>query len=538
MMHPEVTIGRPLSGSLSTTSAFEEEQRDLLWRRSRLVFSIALAITALVVVLSLLIPETSDDPSLITGLARWEWLLDGVGPAISFALGLIALYLAKGSARRLQMVAFGVIAFNVAFMLFVQVALWPDGLNFFGLSILLFLTAAFIPWRTGFQIGLGLTAVITFLMTHSVFYAFVPAAQAFWVERGGLQSVLGQVTWGTIGIAILAGSSVAVTQALYNLRKTAHRAKRLGNYLIERELGSGGMGQVFVAQHAFIRRPTAVKVLQLAKGEDQGEIARFEREVQLSATLTHPNTITIFDFGRTHDNRFYYAMEYLEGLDLQQLVERFGPMPPARAAYILAQVCGSLAEAHAHSIIHRDIKPSNIFLTRCGDLCDFAKVLDFGLAKRIGADQASGVSKTGVVLGTPRYIAPESVTGSDDIDGRADIYCLGGVAYWMLTGQPPFTSSSSVEVIIDHVKTVPKRPSELSEVPIPPELEAIVMKCLEKKPQDRFQNAGALRAALRAIHFAETWSEEKAGEWWSLHGVADAQAAGSQSAGSANLNRE
>ena len=133
---------------------------------------------------------------------------------------------------------------------------------------------------------------------------------------------------------------------------------------------------------------------------------------------------------------------------------------------------------------------------------------------------------------------PESVTGSDDIDGRADIYCLGGVAYWMLTGQPPFTSSSSVEVIIDHVKTVPKRPSELSEVPIPPELEAIVMKCLEKKPQDRFQNAGALRAALRAIHFAETWSEEKAGEWWSLHGVADAQAAGSQSAGSANLNRE
>ena len=535
MVHPELTIGRPLSGPLSTTSSFQEEQRDLLWRRSRLVFSIALAITSFMVALDFLIPSATNGSTEVTGLARWEWLFDGGGAAISFALGLIALFLAKGSVRQLQVVALCVIAFNVAFMLFSQVALWPDELNFLALSILLFLPAAFIPWRTGFQIALGLTAVITFLVTHSVFYAFVPAAQEFWVESGGLQSVLEIMTKGTIGIAILAGSSTAVTQTLYNLRKTAHRAKRLGNYLIERELGKGGMGQVFVAQHAFIRRPTAVKVLQPALGEGLAEIARFEREVQLSATLTHPNTITIYDFGRTDDNRFYYAMEYLEGLDLQQLVERFGPLPAPRAAFILMQACGSLAEAHAQNIIHRDIKPSNIFLTRCADLYDYVKVLDFGLAKQIGDDQSGGVSKTGVILGTPRYIAPESVTGTGDIDGRADIYGLGGVAYWMLTGQPPFTSSSSVELIVDHVKTVPRRPSELSEVPIPPELEAIVMKCLEKKQQDRFQDAVALRTALRTIQFAETWNEETAGEWWNLHESTVLGPAGHQSPGSAEI---
>ena len=225
-------------------------------------------------------------------------------------------------------------------------------------------------------------------------------------------------------------------------------------------------------------------------------MARFEREVRLSSTLTHPNTITIYDFGRTQDNEFYYAMEYLEGLDLQELVEQYGPVPAPRTAFILAQVASSLAEAHSRDIVHRDIKPSNIFLTRRGGLYDFVKVLDFGLAKEMDADATSAVlTQSGVIFGTPLYISPETVYGQDEVDGRADIYNLGGVAYWMLTGQPPFSSSRSVEVLIDHVKTIPKRPSEISELDIPPELDEIVMKCLEKKPEDRFRTAEELEEA-------------------------------------------
>lgn len=301
--------------------------------------------------------------------------------------------------------------------------------------------------------------------------------------------------------------------------RTRDQPRRLGNYVIERQLGKGGMGQVFLAWHTVIRRPCAVKILHASQGEQQTAVARFEREVQLSAALTHPNTITIHDYGRTEDDQFYYVMEYLAGLDLQELIERFGPVPPARAAFILAQALGSLSEAHSRGIIHRDIKPSNIFLTHRGGLHDFVKVLDFGIAKQIDLDQAAGLTATGMVVGSPRYIAPEAVYGAEKIDGRADIYSLGAVAYWILTGKPPFTSASSIELIVEHVKTIPQRPSEVSENPIPPELDEIVMKCLEKKPEDRFQTAAEMDEALRAIDFDDAWTEGKAREWWELHGI-------------------
>ena len=215
-------------------------------------------------------------------------------------------------------------------------------------------------------------------------------------------------------------------------------------------------------------------------------------------------------------------MEYLEGLDLQQIIDRFGPLTPSRTVFILRQVAGSLAEAHSRDIVHRDIKPANIFLTRRGGVYDFVKVLDFGLAKQIRSDEApdaAEITKQGALFGTPRYLAPETVYGKEKVDGRADIYSLGGVAYWMLAGRPPFTGESSVEVIVDHVKTIPQRPSEVSEAVIPRELEDIVMKSLEKKPDDRFQSAWELDAALAAVPFDEPWSRERALEWWSLHGI-------------------
>jgi serine/threonine-protein kinase len=325
------------------------------------------------------------------------------------------------------------------------------------------------------------------------------------------------LAWNAAGTLILALVSVAVSRSLYSLRRTAMKAERLGNYIIDREIGAGGMGQVYVAHHALMRRPTAVKVVRSDQSDQQGALQRFEQEVQLSAGLTHPNTITIYDYGRTPDDTFYYAMEYLAGMDLQALVERFGPLPAPRVAYILRQALGSLAEAHAHGIIHRDVKPSNIFLTQRGGLFDFVKVLDFGLAKRVVADGAPELTKTGMLFGTPRYIAPETVYGTEKADHRSDLYNLGGVIYWMLTGQPPFPAENSVDLLIDHVKTVPQPPSELTEVPIPPELDALVTRLLEKNPEDRFQSAGEAEAALEEIDFEDAWTQARARSWWELH---------------------
>lgn len=205
-------------------------------------------------------------------------------------------------------------------------------------------------------------------------------------------------------------------------------------------------------------------------------------------------------------------------MDLERFVERFGPIPVARAIFLLLQMTGPLAEAHDRAIVHRDLKPSNVFLTMRGGLYDFVKVLDFGLAKRIeGADTPSDLTKTGVVFGTPRYLAPETVYGTAGVGARADIYAFGAVAYWMLTGRPPFIGDSAVALMIDHVKTVPTRPSEICEVPIPSELNDVVMKCLEKDPDDRFQWIAELEDALSAVPEPTPWTRMRAAKWWELH---------------------
>jgi serine/threonine-protein kinase len=281
------------------------------------------------------------------------------------------------------------------------------------------------------------------------------------------------------------------------------------------------MGQVFVARHARMCRPSAVKVLKASGNLDLAALARFEREVQLSSSLTHPNTITIFDFGRAGQNTFYYAMEYLEGLDLQRLVKRFGPLAPARIVYLLTQVCGSLAEAHGRQIVHRDIKPANIFLTQRGGLFDYVKVLDFGLAKHVDSRDGEGVTQTGLILGTPEYMAPEAIRDEGSVDTRADLYGLGAVAYYLLTGQPPFGGGSAVQTLVDQVRKTPVPPSEITEIDVPVELETIVMRCLEKWPDDRFQSAEQLESALVEVPFEEAWDRNRAREWWSLRtGVA------------------
>lgn len=511
-------IERVIPDPFSTGGSFQDERLELLWKRCRLLFFTGLILSLLGFGVGWFV--ASADPSLQSSLEPYRWATEALLHAVSFAAALGVLYVLCGSDRRyLQAVAFGTIAFNIVLDIYNTVVFHPATDAYFGVSLLLFLSAAFIPWRPGYQIALAATAAVWFLVLQGALYSFFPEYPAFWMERGGAEAFRDHTIWGVVSLAILGGTSALISRTLYQLNKSAHRAKRLGNYLIHDEIGKGGMGQVFLAQHSLMCRPTAVKVMHAGDGSELTALARFEREVKLSSTLTHPNTITIFDVGRTPERSLYYAMEYLEGLDLQDLVDRFGPLPPARATYILKQVCGSLAEAHSRDIIHRDIKPSNIFLTRRGGLYDYVKVLDFGLAKQMRKEETTAITQSGLLFGTPRYLAPETVYGSEKIDGRSDLYCLGGVAYFLLTGQPPFTAESSVEVVVDHVKTIPRRPSEVSETAIPAELDDVVMKCLEKKPADRYRTAGELEAALDAIPLTEPWSRAKAEEWWDLHGI-------------------
>jgi tRNA A-37 threonylcarbamoyl transferase component Bud32 len=341
-------------------------------------------------------------------------------------------------------------------------------------------------------------------------------------------------TWGTIGLVLVSIAS----RVIFGLRREVREAQKLGQYTLLEKLGEGGMGQVFRAQHAMLRRPTAVKLLHSDRLAGVEDLARFEREVQLTAQLSHPNVVTVFDYGRTPDGVFYYAMELLEGLNLEDVIAESGPMSAARAVHVLSQVASALAEAHAVGLIHRDIKPANIILCARGSTLDVAKVVDFGLVKQLDAssvgkirtasaiDEAADstdaidVSRTGTVLGTPMYLAPEAMTSPGSVDGRADVYALGAVAYFLLTGTVVFGGATVLEACRHHMTTKPEPPSERlrasspDSAPIPDDLEAIVLQCLAKSPARRPASAKALLDALRSCASAGTWSEADARAAW------------------------
>jgi serine/threonine-protein kinase len=295
-----------------------------------------------------------------------------------------------------------------------------------------------------------------------------------------------------------------------------------GPYELEALLGKGGMGEVWRARHRLLARRAAIKLVRpdavhLAGGEEPRKILRrFEREAKATSMLASPHTISIYDFGILDDGTFYYAMELLDGLDLETLIERFGPMPPERVVHVLEQVCRSLEEAHARAMIHRDIKPANVYVCRMGLLADVVKVLDFGL---VVSDPASSqpftrLTSEGLTSGTPSYMAPEIAEGGREIDGRADLYALGCVAYWLLTGTPVFDGSSPMKILLAHVQSSPVPPSERSPKPIPSDVEELVLSLLKKSPDDRPQNARELRRRLESCSLAKQWTEERALEWW------------------------
>ncbi|HET9934412.1 MAG TPA: serine/threonine-protein kinase [Polyangiaceae bacterium] len=332
--------------------------------------------------------------------------------------------------------------------------------------------------------------------------------------------------WAAMGymgvwIAVALAISVVTSRVIYGLRCQVAQVERLGQYVLEEKIGEGGMGVVYRARHALLRRPTAIKlVLPERAGPDN--LARFEREVQLTASLTHPNTVSVYDYGSTPEGVFYYAMEYLDGVDLEQLVMRFGPQSPARVAHILSQVAASLGEAHSIGLVHRDIKPGNIILCERGGVADTAKVVDFGLVKSVSSlgreGQGPTLSSANTIVGTPLYLAPEGLTSPDRIDARADLYALGAVGYYLLTGAPVFRGQSLLEVAAQHLHQAPVPPSERVEQPIPRALEALIMRCLAKNPLERPQSANELISELKSCGVSE-WTLSDAGGWWQENGA-------------------
>lgn len=346
------------------------------------------------------------------------------------------------------------------------------------------------------------------------------------------------------GLFLLLGAFTAIFGAhtINALRMEAREARMLNLYRLGRRLGVGGMGEVYLAEHKMLKRPCAVKLIRPERSADHHTLARFEREVRATAQLSHWNTILIFDYGRHDDGTFYYAMEYLPGLSLDVLIRRYGPMPAARVIYLLRQACDALHEAHEAGLVHRDIKPANLFAAYRGGHHDVAKLLDFGLVKTLQGGDGMQLSREDTVAGSPLYIAPEQVLHNHPPDRRADIYSLGSVAYYLLTGHPPFMGETAMEVMIAHTRDEVVPPSQV--LPgIPGDLEQVVLRCLAKRPADRYPDAPGLAAALAACADAAGWSPERAAAWWRDHPEANksgpdrptapAAGAGSRSSGDA-----
>ena len=326
-----------------------------------------------------------------------------------------------------------------------------------------------------------------------------------------------------ICLGMIWGAAIAIWGAwsIRSLRREAFEAKKMGQYQLKKLLGRGGMGEVYLAVHRMLKRPCALKLIRPDVADIRLNLKRFEREVQSTARLTHWNTIEIFDYGSTEDGVFYYVMEYLPGMNLDEVVKMNGPLPANRAIYLLKQVCEALAEAHGQGLIHRDIKPANIFSARRGGMYDVAKLLDFGLVRDTalvaGHEGKDGdFTREGSITGSPLYMSPEQALSAVP-DERSDIYSLGAVAYYLTTGRSPFVHDNAIRVILAHARDVPTLPNQLNS-DVPSELAQVIMKCLEKKPEDRFANVRLLHQALIDCESDDVWSPEKAALWWKHHG--------------------
>lgn len=394
-------------------------------------------------------------------------------------------------------------------------------------SLLMIIDATYVPksWRRA-VVNATLLAILPMTTLGAVMVIAPESVRWVLQTRADGNKQLAVVVLDTVFLLTLAAIASFVTRTISRLRSAVVEARRFGQYRLGARIGSGGMGEVFLAEHELLNRPCAVKLIRPEVVARAGSVERFEREVRINATLSHPNTVEIFDYGRTEDGTYYYVMEYLPGMSFADLVARHGPLPAGRAIYLLRQVALALGEAHEAGLIHRDIKPSNIFAARRGGMDDVAKLLDFGLVRPApsGTVPLTNSSNEGQILGTPLYMSPEQATGSPQLDARSDIYSLGAVAYFLLTGRPPFNAATPIEAIIAHARDPVIPPSALCST-VPADLDAVVLRALAKDPAGRFPSAASFEETIGQCASAASWDKAKARHWWRT-GAPERDAAG------------
>ncbi len=488
-------------------------------RAAALLYAIAYSLAALLPPLFIADARTSffAQPS--------RWLLAAV--CIVSALAVAAIAWHPGLSARLKLGvglafeilgSFGIAAIQyqgvVAPIQYSDLGPWDFGLSWVGIWVLLFSVLVPTPPR------------IT-MATAALSIAAVPITYAAGVALGSNVPVdpipfFFSLVFPYLVILLTAYGG---SRVVYGLGAEVRKARKMGSYRLVEQLGTGGMGQVWRAEHRMLARPAAIKlirpeVLGATTADSSQVLRRFEREAQATALLRSAHTVELYDFGRADDGTFYYVMELLDGFDLNELVERFGPVPPARTVHFLQQMCASLAEAHEAGLVHRDIKPANMYACRHGREVDFIKVLDFGLVKHggvpeEGADNLSGEHQT--AGGTPAFMSPEQAIGDETVDGRADLYGVGCVAYWLLTGTSVFSGRTPIETMMMHVHRAPEPPSLRTHQAVPRDLEAVVLACLAKEPGARPQTADDLAERLARVRVAGEWTPSRAREWWDEH---------------------
>jgi len=391
------------------------------------------------------------------------------------------------------------------------------------LTVTVMIRAILVPSRPGRTMLLSAlaflpTVVVCIVRHHPT--ALLPGFTAAYQKQ---YMTLNTVLWSVLGTTL----ATITSRVTYGLRRQVAEANELGQYVLEEKIGGGGMGEVWRARHRLLIRPAAIKLIRpQVSGDPDLLLRRFEREARATAALKSPHTVQLYDFGATEDGRLYYVMELLDGLDLDTLVRQYGPQPAERVVHILRQVSASLQDAHQNGLVHRDIKPANVVVSRGGITFDFATVLDFGLVKLDTAERAEAadvklrdvkLSAEGSTSGTPAFMAPEVVLGAADTDHRVDLYALGCVGYWLLSGKLVFEGRNAVEVMFHHAHTPAPKLSTRSELPVPVPLEDLIMECLQKDPTLRPSSATAISVRLAAVSLEKPWTLEQAERWWAMH---------------------
>lgn len=456
------------------------------------------------------------------------WIANSIVIAILCSISIVLWSKILFSLRQLRWIEMGMMIMLSAMVIFYEyrmlllLSLEDDSIgaqmtmkNVVLLCSLLILTfGIYVPksWRRAACVGLPI-AMMPLTTMHLAYLEHPDLFGWIMVPRNNRSVPLISYGLDAVFLLILMGISSYGAHALSRLRRQVAEAKLLGQYSLGDRLGAGGMGEVYRAEHRLLKRPCALKLIRPNQAESHRTLERFEREVRLTATLSHPNTVEIYDYGRTEDGTYYYVMELLPGLSLADLVNTHGPLTAGRVVYLLRQACQALSEAHQAGLVHRDVKPSNIFAARRGGMDDFVKLLDFGLVRPVVTVQISSVSTEGQILGTPLYMSPEQAQGALELDGRSDIYSLGAVAYFLLTGRPPFDEKSGIAAMIAHARDPVVPPSKLRS-DIPTDLERVVLRCLAKPLDERYQTVACLDRDLAECECADDWDRRAAATWW------------------------